>query len=134
MAGVKYGSIRKEDPRWAQDQLDRHSLIQGGGFLEETEFTLPNTDGLNVVYNGTLVGRTWAEKESGVGYGPADVAADEQIYILVHDVDFDDHEIGADGQCTLYRHNSQVREEKLPNWATLTAAEKTWIRTNYEIV
>ena len=109
-------------------------MLQGGGHLVKSAFTLPNVDGINVVYSGTLVGRTWAEKEADTGYGPADVATDQQIYLLVHDVDFDDHEIGKDGHCTLYRHGSTVREESLPNWSTLTAAQKAWIRANYQIV
>ena len=134
MPGVTYGNKQQTSPRWAQDQLDRHTTTQGGSHLERTEFTLPNADGLNIVYNGTLVGRTWAEKEAGIGYGPADVAADDQIYLLVYDVDFDNSFFGGDGHCSLYRHGSQVRETSLPDWSAMDAATIAKIRSLYEIV
>ena len=134
MPKVKRNDSKRTNPVWAQDQLDRHTMIQGGSFLEKPEFTLPNPDGYNIVYSGTLVGRTYTEKETGVGYGPADVANDEQIYLLIHDVDFDDEFLGEDGQCSLYRWGSQVREESLPDWGTYTAAEKAKIRELYEVV
>lgn len=134
MPAITYGERNRISPRWAQEQLDRHSLIQGGGFLEKAQFTLPNTDGINVVYNGTLIGRTYAEKEAGIGFGIADLANDDQIFLVVHDVDFDNHVIGKDGHCTLYRHGMQVREEMLPGWATATAAYKAKIRELYTVV
>lgn len=140
MAGISYGTKKQTDKRWAQDQLDRHSLIVGGGHLEKSEFTLPNPDGYNVIYAGTLVGRTWAEKEAGTGYGPADVANDEQIYLTTEDVNFGDGTPGSadfvskDGHTSLYRHGSQVRETSLPNWASMNAATKAKIRELYTIV
>ena len=134
MPGVKYGARQKTNPRWAQDQIDRHTSLQGGANLERSEFTLPNADGINIIYNGTLVGRTYTEKEAGIGYGPADIAADEQIYLTIYDVDFDNSFFGSDGHCSLYRHGSQVREAMLPGWNSMDAATKAKIRELYEIV
>jgi hypothetical protein len=83
------------------------------------------------VANGTVVGRTYAERDAGSPFGPVaagDIAADAgEAYILVHDID--DALYNAD--CTLYRHGSMVDEAHLPGWAALAAATKTYIRAKY---
>ena len=83
-----------------------------------------------------MVGRTYAEMESGIGYGSADIANDEQIFLVVYDVDFENpiDPIGKDGQCTLYRHGMQVRETSLPGWLSMDAATKAKIRELYQVV
>jgi hypothetical protein len=134
MPGITKTTIKNTSPVWAQEELDRHSMVTAGGVLVKAQFTLPNTDGLNVVYSGTLVGRTYAEKEAGIGFGPANLTTDEQIYLVLFDVNFDDKFLGGDGQCSLYRHQCQVLEKSLPGFATMSAATKAKIRQLYEVI
>lgn len=134
MAGIRKNTIKNTAPIWAQDALNEHSTLVAGSHLEKSQFTLPNPDGLNVVYSGTLVGRTYAEKDTGLGFGPANIATDDQIFLVIYDVNFDDQFLGADGHCSLYRHLCQVAEKSLPGWATMTAATKAKIRSLYQVI
>lgn len=81
-----------------------------------------------IVTSGILIGRTWAERDAGTGYGPAVVATDEEIGILAMDVNL---EVG--NECEIYMANAgnTVYENFLPNWATLPAADKAFIRSRY---
>ena len=82
-----------------------------------------------LVQSGTLVGRTYAERDAGIGYGPADVATDEELHLLF----FDCHDVRTDNEAELYQSKSGnvVYVNFLPNWSTLPAATKTWIYNNY---
>jgi hypothetical protein len=83
------------------------------------------------VANGTVIGRTIAERDAGTAFGPAadaDAAAGAgEVFILAHDID--DALTNADA--TLYRPGSMVDEAHLAGWAALSAALKTYIRANY---
>lgn len=82
------------------------------------------------VQSGTLVGRTYAERDAGIGYGPADVTTpDDQIYLLYFDV----VDCLTDNEAELYmpRAGNVVYENLLPGWAALPTAVKTFIRQNY---
>lgn len=80
--------------------------------------------------SGVLVGRTFAERDAGTGFGLATVASDEEIFLLAFGVD--DANINPD--CTLLRHGTLIYEDKLPNWATLTTQERTAIRARYQCI
>jgi hypothetical protein len=134
MPSITKKNLQSTAPIWAQDALNEHSTLVAGGHLEKAQFTLPNPDGQNVVYSGTLVGRTYAEKDAGLGFGPANIATDEQIFLVIYDVDFDNQFLGADGHCSLYRHLCQVAEKSLPGWATMPAATKAKIRSLYQVI
>jgi hypothetical protein len=78
------------------------------------------------VRSGTAVGRTIAERDAGDGYGPAD-AADDEIFLVAFDVP--DATLNPD--IVLYRHNSIVKENFLPDFATLAAGVQAAIRERY---
>lgn len=84
------------------------------------------------IRNGTVVGRTYAERDAGTGFGPVsdgDVAAGAgEAYILAHDID----DALDNPSATLYRHGSMVDEAHFPGWASLSAAVRTYLRTNYQ--
>lgn len=79
---------------------------------------------------GTLLGRTYTERDAGTGFGPADVAADEEIYLLAFDVT----DAAKNPDCELYRHERLVKENMLPGWSSLTTQQKTKIRALYQCV
>ena len=78
------------------------------------------------VPSGTVVGRTFSERDAGTAYGPAG-ASDDEVYIICFDVA--DVTINAD--CELYRPNSIVKETYLPGFAGLASGVKTKLRANY---
>ena len=120
-------------PVWAMDELDRHALIAGGGFLKASDFTA-NSEGKRYVQSGTLVGRTWISQSGKEGFSPFDSAVHEigesQVYLIAYDVE----DAAEDAHCSLYRHGCQVRVQSLPNWDTLPESYKDRIRQLYEIV
>ena len=105
---------------------DHGSLVPGGGFIDAAQFPA-DADGKKFIMSGTLIGRTYAERDAGTGYGPADIAADNEIYLLAYDVT----DATKDIDCELYYPGLTVYENFLPNWDTLPAPVKAWIRTKY---
>jgi hypothetical protein len=77
---------------------------------------------------GILVGRTYAERDAGTAYGPADVATpDDEIFLVAFGVT--DAAISSD--VTLLRHGTLIYEDKLPDWASLASNVKAAIRSRY---
>lgn len=74
--------------------------------------------------DGTLVGRTYAERNAGAGFGPY-TAGDEEVYlVLYHKFDLD-----VDAELTFARHGSLVSEKYLPAGIDLAA-----VRARYETI
>lgn len=82
------------------------------------------------IKSGTLIGRTYTERDAGTGFGPADVAGDDEIYLLAFDITDAD----TDPNCELLRHGALIKENLLPGWSGLGGSTKTKIRTLYETV
>ena len=83
------------------------------------------------IASGTLIGRTYAERDAGTGFGPADtVTPDDEIYLLAFEIA--DAEQNNDAE--LYRHGRVVKETNLPNWSTLSAGAKAVIRARYQCI
>lgn len=66
---------------------------------------------------GTLIGRTFAERDASTPYGPA-VDTDDEIFITVFDVP---NLESADNEVELTRHFAVIKENYLPDWATISA-------------
>lgn len=75
---------------------------------------------------GTLIGRTYTERDNGDNFGPA-ADADDEVYLICHDVSDVERESDVD----LYRHKSIVKENYLPVFATLSSTLKGKIRSLY---
>ncbi len=82
------------------------------------------------VPSGTLIGRTYAERDAGAPWGPADVANDDEIYLTAREA----ADLSKDNDTELYRHNRVVKENYLPGWSGLTTAVKTKIRSLYQCI
>jgi hypothetical protein len=97
------------------------------------------TDNLEAVYmgtgrvtvgDGTLVGRTYTERDAGTGFGPAadgDVGGSGEAYLLAYTVD----DATVNNDCDLYEHGSRVAENHVPGWDSLSTAQKAYIRDKY---
>lgn len=90
--------------------------------------------GLGVVSvpDGTVIGRTYTERDAGTGFGPVadgDVAAGAgEAYIVCFTIDNATRNADVD----LYRWGSTLDEAHLPGWAGLSANVKTYLRTKYQ--
>jgi len=78
---------------------------------------------------GTYIGRTFAERTAGSGFGPAE-ASDDELYLTAFDVLDAEKNSGVE----LIRHNTIIREDHLPDWSTLGATLQAQIRADYATV
>ena len=78
--------------------------------------TFGGVSGKKLVKAGTLVGRTYTERDAGTTFGVAE-ATDDEIYLLA----FDTVDAMINPECELLRHNTLVRDHLLPNWSDLSA-------------
>lgn len=79
------------------------------------------------ILGGTLLGRTWAERDAGTAFGPA-ADADEDIFFLAQDIT----DASKNNDADLYRHGSIVKENFVPGWAALSSTLKTFVRSRYQ--
>jgi hypothetical protein len=86
--------------------------------------------GKKSVPSGTLVGRTYAERNAGTPWGPADVAGDDEIYLIVRD----NSDLTKDATNELYRHGQVVKENYLPGFSGFSDAQKTKVRALYSCI
>jgi hypothetical protein len=126
MAKIEHTNRTITSPAWAGDYLDRHSLLAGGARVDASQFAA-DAKGRKNIPSGTLLGRTFTERDAKTGFGVA-VDTDDEIYILAFDVT----DAAYLPDCELYRHGRLVKENHLPNWSTTAAGLKTKIRTLYE--
>lgn len=82
--------------------------------------------GRRYVQSGTLIGRTFAERAAGTGFGPW-ATGDDEVYLLVHDV----YDVSLNNDADLYRHGRVVKENYLPGFANLSAGALTALRAAY---
>lgn len=90
----------------------------------------PGISGRTVVRSGQLVGRTYAERAAGAGFGVADVANDDEIYLVAFQNEYAEQDAGI----TLVRHDFLVYENRLPGWAEMSAAEQAKVRELYNCI
>lgn len=88
---------------------------------------------LLVIPSGTLIGRTFAEDDAGTAYGPAD-DSDDIMFLTAFPIQVE-HPMGfgydSEVDVALYRHNSVVKVNFLPEWTALSAAQKAFVRDKY---
>lgn len=108
-------------PHWCGDYLEAENLMRGPHKLDPAAFTA-NGAGKKVCLGGTLLGRTYAEKDAGTGFGPW-AAGDEEVAFAAFDVlDIDKL---ADVELIKPHIKFQIKKNYLPvalNASQLTAA------------
>lgn len=87
--------------------------------------------GRRTIKSGTLVGRTYAERASGDPFGPW-VTGDDEIFLTAFDVE----DAFIYDMIELYRHQSIVKENFLPDYATISADPTTLaaLRAAYQCI
>lgn len=91
-------------------------------------FAYKGVSGRTVVDEGVFVGRTFAERDAGAGFGPAALATDDEIYLVAFPNDY----LEMDKGITLVRRRHSVYENMLPGWSTFSAPDKAKIRSLYD--
>ncbi len=128
MTKITAASSSLTSPVWAGDFFDRAHMVVGGSQVVAADFTA-DAQGRKPIPSGTVVGRTYAERDAGTGFGPA-ADSDDEILIVAFDVtnaiDLTDVE--------LYRPGSMVKENLLPDWDILSAAVKASLRAKYQTI
>ncbi len=110
-------------PRWAVDYKERPVILPGGAKLVAASFTA-DAAGRRFVPAGTLIGRTFAERTAGTGFGPW-VTGDSEVYLVLHDV----YDAALNNDVDLY--HGRVKENHLPGFDTLAADALAAIRANF---
>lgn len=79
------------------------------------------------ISSGTLIGRTYTERDAGTGYGPW-ATGDDEVYLVAFEiVDAD-----ANPNVELVAHGTKVYENRLPGWAGSSAGFKAAVRAAYQ--
>ncbi len=104
--------------------------------VEDDSATYKGVSGRYLIPGGTLLGRTYAEQESGTPFGPADLTNDEEFYLSIYDVlaDQDSKDDMTRGIVDLLVRDTQIAANRLPGWATASEEYKTKIRELYQTI
>ena len=70
-----------------------------------------------ILKSGTLLGRTYAERDANTGFGPLAVGDDEIAIAL-----FDTYDLAINNEVEIYRPGGIVYEDLLPDWSTINTA------------
>lgn len=102
--------------------------------IEDDEATYQGTSGRFLIRGGTLVGRTYTERDNGDAFGPADPDNDEEFYLTIYDTiaDSDSGDVMTVASVDLLRHTEQIAENRLPGWSNATASYKSKVRELYQ--
>lgn len=114
-------------PAWAGDWMNREHVLPGGAKVDPAAITA-NGAGFKFIASGTVLGRTFAERETNTAFGLA-ADADDEVFILAYDVP----DAAKNNDIDLYRPGGVVKENFLPDYGTLTTAIKAKLRALYQI-
>lgn len=81
------------------------------------------------IASGTLLGRTYTERDAGTGFGPY-ASADDEVYLVAFQVE----DAAIDSDVTLVRPQVLVKENWLPGFASYTTDAKAALRSKYQVV
>lgn len=95
--------------------------------------TYSMVDGRKYLADGTLVGRTFADRDAGMGLKPvnaANVASFEQFFLTAFPIS----DVSESNFAELYLPGNVVYEERLPGWADLPATVKAKVRALFQCI
>lgn len=92
--------------------------------LAGNETTVFSIYGSETIASGTVIGRTFAMRNSSALWRPA-LVTDDEIFLVAFDIP----NAKLANNATLYRHNSRVRENYLPNFTSVLNAAANEVQT-----
>lgn len=126
--GMTISGPHLSSPVWLADFASRDHLIPAGGRMDPAAITADSA-GKKFLPSGTLVGRTFAERDAKTPYGLW-ASGDDEAYLVAFDVP----DLNRVDEIELVRHNAVVKENYLPGWAGLAAGVKAQIRATYRCI
>jgi hypothetical protein len=127
---VLYNSVDSQIITLAEDSVAGDTVLEVEPLLAAvataTALLIYAPDKITVP-SGTLVGRTYAERDAGTLFGVA-AHTDDEFYIAAFDVT----DILTNNEVDLYRPGSLVYENMLPGYGTFTSNIKTKLRAVYQ--
>ncbi len=97
--------------------------------LEGAEVATYAGTGARRIEAGTLLGRTFAERDAGTGFGPY-ATSDDEVYLLAFQINNAD----IDNDAALVRPQTLIKENWLPGWATYSNDARAALRKVYQVV
>lgn len=79
------------------------------------------------VPSGTLLGRSYTERDAGTGYGPW-TSGDDEVHILAFEIT----DAADRPDCELVAHGTKIYENTLPGWTGSTSQFKAAVRGAYQ--
>lgn len=131
--------VQMTTPNWLGTSITNDGTTLPGGIRLDPAAFAAEADGKKRIYSGQIVGRTYAERDAGTAFGPVTevtgTITDEEIYINLYDQVIG-LGMGEDTQVAVLipDKSNVVYENFLPNWNTLTAAQKAWVRNNHTTI
>jgi hypothetical protein len=113
-AGITFGTNVITSPVWCADFLSRDHLIPGPIEVDPTAFPLVGTK--RQIKDGTLIGRTFAERDAATPFGLA-AATDDEFFLVA----FSNSDAVADPTVAAVRPHTVIKENFLPDWAAIAA-------------
>lgn len=89
--------------------------------------TYTNPSRLRSIPSGTVIGRTFTERETNVRFDYA-ATGDDEVFIIAFD---ETSVVENDGDVTLVKPGTMIKENFLPGWSGLSAAVKALVRLKY---
>lgn len=89
--------------------------------------TYPGTSNKKRVVGGTIIGRTYAERDAGTAFGLA-ADADDEVFIVAYDI----YDVAEIADAEVLRDGTLIKENFLPGWTGVSATLKGKIRAKYE--
>jgi hypothetical protein len=81
------------------------------------------------IESGTILGRTYTERDAGTGFGPA-ADSDDEVFILAFTIP----NAAENDEADLVRHQTLIKENWLPGFAAASTAIKAKVRASYQTV
>jgi hypothetical protein len=125
---LTFGAVNVTTSAWVSPEAASIPVFPTSAIIADaTAYNYPGY-GARPIRSGTVVGRTYAERDTGVPFGLA-VDADDEIYFVAFDVP----DVLKSTEIVLVRYQVRIKENRVPGWAALSATIKTKLRTLYQM-
>jgi hypothetical protein len=125
MPYIKYSGPTATSPVFSPEHVE---TIPGGAMLHAADFAA-NAAGRKEVEAATVVGRTFAERDAGQGFGPA-ADADDEVFLTARAV----VDAAEDASVELVRPGTVIYEGRVVGFAALSATLQAKVRATYTCI
>ncbi|NMG11135.1 hypothetical protein [Brasilonema sp. UFV-L1] len=125
---LTFGATSVITSRWASSDATTLEIFPSPGVIAaDTSYNYPGY-GARPLYSGWAVGRTFAERDAGTPFTLA-ADTDDEIYLIAFDVP----DALRNQEIVLVRHQTRVKENRLPKFSTYSSGLQTKLRAAYQM-